>query len=219
MDVRTDVVHTHLFKHVRLQPLQGFTKQITYAKDRWYGWIKDYDGGTLMECVLHPKVNYSTLPEMVRAQRSALDARIRTLSFAHIVRPGLTHFKEREQQAGGKGKDCKKGHAGQKRQRGVAIETIPGVMEAGWSLEAAATTAPSYTLLVPKGKDIVEAPPTAANLTAFMNALLVHLRSQTDDAWPFLEPVSPADAPDYYEFIKVGFIIRLCRTYTIYHTP
>ena len=36
---------------------QGFTKEITLDRDRWYGFIKDYDGGTLMECVLHPQAS------------------------------------------------------------------------------------------------------------------------------------------------------------------
>ena len=35
---------------------QGFTKEITFERDRWHGWIKDYDGGTLMECIINPKV-------------------------------------------------------------------------------------------------------------------------------------------------------------------
>ena len=27
--------------------------------DRWKGFIKDYDGGTMMECYIHPDVDYS----------------------------------------------------------------------------------------------------------------------------------------------------------------
>ena len=29
---------------------QGFTKSISMPAERWVGYIKDYDGGTLMEC-------------------------------------------------------------------------------------------------------------------------------------------------------------------------
>ena len=36
---------------------QGFTKEITFDRERWHGWIKDYDGGTLMECIINPKVD------------------------------------------------------------------------------------------------------------------------------------------------------------------
>ena len=39
--------------------IQGFTKAVTLEKDRWQGYIKDYDGGTLMECVMNPKARES----------------------------------------------------------------------------------------------------------------------------------------------------------------
>jgi hypothetical protein len=29
-----------------LQPLQGFTREITLPRDRWVGFFKDYDGGS-----------------------------------------------------------------------------------------------------------------------------------------------------------------------------
>ena len=32
---------------------QGFTKYITMPKERWRNYIKDYDGGTLMECAIN----------------------------------------------------------------------------------------------------------------------------------------------------------------------
>ncbi len=28
------------------------------SQDRWKGYIKDYDGGTFMECYIHPKMDY-----------------------------------------------------------------------------------------------------------------------------------------------------------------
>jgi hypothetical protein len=59
------------------------------ARAQWVGYIKDYDGGTLMECVVHAALPYAALPAMVAAQRGALDARIRSLSNAHVVHPGL----------------------------------------------------------------------------------------------------------------------------------
>lgn len=38
------------------------------------------------------RIPYTAIPAMLRAQRSALDARIRTLSRSHIVHPGLPAF-------------------------------------------------------------------------------------------------------------------------------
>lgn len=45
---------------------QGFTKEITMPREQWTGFIKDYDGGTLMEYVIHPKLPYAGLVNMFK---------------------------------------------------------------------------------------------------------------------------------------------------------
>ena len=80
---------------------------------QWQGYIKDYDGGTLMECILDHRVPHVDIPQMVRAQRAALDSRIRGLSQSHVVYPGLQHFDE----------------AG--RRKPVDINAIPGAQLTG----------------------------------------------------------------------------------------
>jgi histone acetyltransferase len=62
-----------------------------------------------MECLLDHRVPHVGIPQMVRAQRAALDSRIRGLSQSHVVHPGLQHFDE----------------AG--RRKVIDIMTIPGV--------------------------------------------------------------------------------------------
>jgi histone acetyltransferase len=37
---------------------QGFTKEITLEKSIWMGYIKDYEGGTIMQCTMLPKIRY-----------------------------------------------------------------------------------------------------------------------------------------------------------------
>ncbi|KAJ3566850.1 hypothetical protein NPX13_g6981 [Xylaria arbuscula] len=37
---------------------QGFTKEITLPKSIWMGYIKDYEGGTIMQCSMLPRVRY-----------------------------------------------------------------------------------------------------------------------------------------------------------------
>ena len=44
---------------------QGFTKQVTLPQNQWKGYIKDYDGGTLMECIIHDQMNYLRVREML----------------------------------------------------------------------------------------------------------------------------------------------------------
>lgn len=34
---------------------QGFSKNISLPLESYHGFIKDYEGATLMECQLHPK--------------------------------------------------------------------------------------------------------------------------------------------------------------------
>lgn len=94
---------------------QGFTKQVTMPKERWKGYIKDYDGGTLMECKINMKVDYLNIRQMVSNQREGVYHKIMQISNSHNVYPGINIFRE---------KGCNK--------RRLDIADIPGVREAGW---------------------------------------------------------------------------------------
>ncbi|PNH02069.1 Histone acetyltransferase GCN5 [Tetrabaena socialis] len=159
---------------------QGFTKEVTLEWERWQGYIKDYDGGTLMECVMHPRICFTALPDLVRTQRVALDARIRAVSNAHVVRPGLTHFAE-----------------GRVPRTAIPIAAIPGVVEAGWSPQLA-PQGPQFRVLLDRGPP---REPTPEVLHQFLAGLLEYVK-ELEEAWPFRESVSVQDAPDYYDIIK-----------------
>uniref|UniRef100_J3N2N7 histone acetyltransferase n=1 Tax=Oryza brachyantha TaxID=4533 RepID=J3N2N7_ORYBR len=75
---------------------QGFTKEITLDKERWQGYIKDYDGGILMECRIDQKLPYVDLATMIRRQRQAIDEKIRELSNCHIVYSGIDFQKDKQ---------------------------------------------------------------------------------------------------------------------------
>nr|GEV44149.1 histone acetyltransferase GCN5-like isoform X1 [Tanacetum cinerariifolium] len=72
----------------------GFTKDIFLEKGRWHGYIKDYDGGILMECKIDPNLPYTDLSTMIHGQRQAIDEKIRELSNCHIVYPGIDFQKK-----------------------------------------------------------------------------------------------------------------------------
>ncbi|KAJ0410355.1 hypothetical protein P43SY_002687 [Pythium insidiosum] len=91
---------------------QGFAKVVSMPKNNWFGYIKDYDGGTLMECTIHHQINYLRITSMVQEQRKKIQEKIKERSKAHIVYPGLTQFAE---------------------GRTMDIYMVPGVKEAGWS--------------------------------------------------------------------------------------
>ncbi len=106
--------HTHT-----LHAFPTRTPQISMAPERWVGFIKDYDGGTLMDCLMCPAVDYLNVPAMIAAQREYVLRALRAHSEASlVVHPGLTSF-------GGEPRD------------------LPGLKEAGWEnpAEAAGRTA------------------------------------------------------------------------------
>jgi len=41
-------------------------------ESRWKGYIKDYNGSTMMQCKIHGDTQYSTVYEDIRKQRDAL---------------------------------------------------------------------------------------------------------------------------------------------------
>ena len=71
---------------------QGFTKEITMDRSLWHGYIKDYDGGTLMECVIDPRLPHTELAPALAVQRACLDDAVRAQSNSHVVYPGLAAF-------------------------------------------------------------------------------------------------------------------------------
>jgi len=84
------------------------------------------------------------------------------------------------------------------------------VKAAGWTPDDEAP--PPYRLLLDGRAGAQEA--DVGNLKAFMGTSLAAVRAHAD-AWPFLEPVSRADVPDYYDIIKVRI---LSNTYVVIHT-
>lgn len=66
---------------------QGFTKEITLDKPRWMGYIKDYEGGTIMQCSMLPKVRYLEVARMLMKQKALIHAKIKQVSKSHVVHP------------------------------------------------------------------------------------------------------------------------------------
>ncbi|KAI0743462.1 histone acetyltransferase GCN5 [Daedaleopsis nitida] len=95
---------------------QGFSKEITLDRAVWAGYIKDYEGGTIMQCKLLPKVDYLSWRDTALQQREAVLTKIREKSRSHIVYDGLPQFRE--------------GMPG-----GVTVDPkdVPGLRESGWT--------------------------------------------------------------------------------------
>ncbi|GAV48198.1 hypothetical protein ZYGR_0I04950 [Zygosaccharomyces rouxii] len=96
---------------------QGFTKEITLEKSIWMGYIKDYEGGTLMQCSMLPRIRYLDAAKILLLQEAALRRKIRTISKSHLRRPGLAAFRDLG------------------NIKPIDPMTIPGLKEAGWTPE------------------------------------------------------------------------------------
>ncbi|KAF8973092.1 hypothetical protein BDZ97DRAFT_1648754 [Flammula alnicola] len=148
---------------------QGFSKDISLDRSVWAGYIKDYEGGTIMQCTMLPKIDYLDKPSTFKKQQEAIMTKIRQMSKSHIIHPGLPQF-----QPG--------------TPPGVTVDPkdVPGLKETGWTPEMAA---------------VISRSPVKNSVKALMEKLLTELKAEPK-AWPFKDPVDPADAADYLDIIK-----------------
>ncbi|XP_051570612.1 histone acetyltransferase KAT2A-like isoform X2 [Myxocyprinus asiaticus] len=155
---------------------QGFSKDIKVPKARYLGYIKDYEGATLMECELNPRIPYTELSHIIKRQKEIIKKLIeRKQNQIRKVYPGLTCFKEGVRQ--------------------IPVESIPGI-----------TLSPSFFYLgetgwKPSAKEKSKELKDPDLLHNMLKNLLAQIKTHPD-AWPFMEPVKKSEAPDYYEVIR-----------------
>ena len=197
-------------------------------KGRYYGLIKDYDGGTPMECYVHPSMDYFHLPAILQEQQNFLRRRVanRTaLSMTTVYPPLTSEFifqanhshsnsnsnsstMEYSQQSltndiiasmtntnSGVGGGSSNTGSGISMSRSTAAAaralTIPGVLEAGWTLA-----------------DLIQATNKSDDMKQKSSVLkqellgIVRKIDEQQFAWPFREPVTVEEAPDYFEVIR-----------------
>ncbi|PBK74524.1 Bromodomain-containing protein, partial [Armillaria solidipes] len=96
---------------------QGFSKEITLDRSVWAGYIKDYEGGTIMQCTMLRKVDYLDKVSIITQQQEAVISKIREMSRSHIIHPGLPQFQASTDEITVDPKD------------------VPGLRECGWTPE------------------------------------------------------------------------------------
>lgn len=147
---------------------QGFSKEIKLLKTAYLGYIKEYEGATLMGCELNRRIQYTEFSRMIRKQKEIVKQLINSKREELCkIHPGLTCFKDGVRQ--------------------IPIESIPGVLEAGWKPDPE-----KYKEQQPMDPD---------QLAGTMKTILQQVKSHPS-AWPFLKPVDKSEAPDYYDHIK-----------------
>jgi len=181
---------------------QGFTKEITLDRSMWVGYIKDYEGGTLMQCSMVPRVKYLEVQDMLAAQKEAVLAKIRSISRSHVIHKGLDAMRDRERLIKLKGlienpdgTVAKPERAAKRDQHHgdedptatflVDPSEVPGLKESGWTPEM----------------DELSRRPKRGPHFAVMRHILVELNGH-GSAWPFVNPVNGEEVTDYYDVIK-----------------
>uniref|UniRef100_A0A667GS90 Histone acetyltransferase n=1 Tax=Lynx canadensis TaxID=61383 RepID=A0A667GS90_LYNCA len=87
---------------------QGFSKEIKIPKTKYVGYIKDYEGATLMGCELNPRIPYTEFSVIIKKQKEIIKKLIeRKQAQIRKVYPGLSCFKDGVRQ--------------------IPIESIPGI--------------------------------------------------------------------------------------------
>ncbi|XP_039313828.1 histone acetyltransferase KAT2A isoform X2 [Solenopsis invicta] len=159
---------------------QGFSKDIKLPKPMYQGYIKDYEGATLMHCELNAKIVYTEFTAVLRKQKEIVKKLIyQRQQEIQKIHPGLTCFKD--------------------GVKSIPIESIPGIRETGWK-----NYAQTRTRGVAKGtqnSELVDCIDMSDSLFNALNNVLNSVKSHST-AWPFLEPVDKDDVPDYYDHIK-----------------
>ncbi|MCJ1312712.1 histone acetyltransferase [Agyrium rufum] len=158
---------------------QGFTKDITLEKLLWMGYIKDYEGGTIMQCTMVPKIRYLESGRMLLKQKEAVLAKIRAFSKSHIVHQPPREWKQANAAATAAG-------------TGATVPLpalnpldIPAIKASGWS---------------PDMDELARQPRHGPNYNQLLH--LLNDMQNHPSSWPFTQPVDKDEVADYYEVIK-----------------
>ncbi|CAD8161559.1 unnamed protein product [Paramecium pentaurelia] len=150
---------------------QGFYQEIKMQPDRWKGFIKDYDGGTLMECYVHPIIDYGNISDLIREQKQQMIDIIKKLTLNDRVYPGLD-------------KQNYKVENSNSDKPTVKPESIQGILESGWTID-----------------DYNELKKQKEKTFMISCQQIIDTMRKHKSAWPFLDPVNKDDVPDYYDVI------------------
>lgn len=192
---------------------QGFTKEITLDKPRWMGYIKDYEGGTIMQCSMLPKISYLQSGRMLLKQKAAVHAKIRAVSKSYEVHQPPKAWR-----------NLKPGQALPE----LDPLDIPAIKATGWSPDMDALARqprrnPSHSLLL----GLVSALSTSSNAWPFLQPV------NGDEVHDYYEVIKePMDLStmeqkldkDQYETVEdfvrdVLLIVRNCKRYNAETTP
>jgi len=152
---------------------QGFSKDLKLSKSIYSGYIKEYEGATLMGCELNPKIVYVEFTNVVRRQKEILKKLVeKKQEQIRKVHSGLTCFRE--------------------GVREISVDAIPGILETGWEPPAG-----DKFRATRNSDERIDPDQLYNSLKTILTACRNHQSS-----WPFHNPVDRKAVPDYYDHIK-----------------
>jgi histone acetyltransferase len=177
---------------------QGFSSSISMPKERWVGYIKDYDGGTLMKCVINPSIDYFHIPRLIKRQRAYLLDRITQAKHLQQdqVYPGLNHMLKAPL-----------------HHIDDPYTQIPGLKEAGWTRpilqpQQQNSNSSNITPVAAVARALISGV-AGAELQSALRGVVDQVASHKD-SWPFHEPVPPS-VVDYLDVVTEPIDLSLIR--------
>jgi len=169
---------------------QGFSKVVTLPRERWFGFIKDYDGGTLMECYVHPTIDYLNVRASLKRQREFVEEKL--AERFRESRPRALRDPDADLSViAASSSSGEEGGPTNADEEVSLLEAIPGLRELGYSNEELQKLSRPND---PNGDKRREELSHAK--------LLVDRTKKSENAWPFLEPVDTTEVTDYLDVIK-----------------
>ena len=177
---------------------QGFHKNLKMPKEQYREYIKDYDGGTLMEAEIDQKIDYSNLSDILKQQKDCIVRYCQ--KFLNVKRKHT--YQEFELELEKKGlnmnlfetTDKEKNEKNEKDdKKDIEItkelfDCIPGIKESGWTFE-------EYKNQCEKEKQGEN-----VNFLTQCRNIINKLNNQ-EKSREFREPVDKNLVPDYYQTI------------------
>jgi histone acetyltransferase len=151
---------------------QGFHTGLLMPNQLYKGYLKDYEGSTLMECLLDENVDYMKIGDQIREYKKRLHREIELKIQSQVIYEGITE----NQWA-----NYRKSDGNQ-----IPLRSIPGLDKID-NIEA------EYQEI----KNIKAGSCFRSNCAKIVEQLKSH-----KDSWPFINAVKKEEVPDYYDIIK-----------------
>ena len=181
---------------------QGFT--LHPVSSGWMRYIKDYEGGTLMECKLHRQINYTNKLELVRQARSLIFEKMRDVNEFHIVRKWddragiLGKLSGDNENVGDNRNVGDNGNVDDNRSINSRITGDNISVSDNGSINS--RIAGDNNEINSTNQNNINERTREQFLYDFIFFLICSLQSNSS-SWPFLEPVNTKDVPDYLDVI------------------